>query len=154
MFLIKYFVSSKTRAMTNKQFKEDKKQEEKIQKEKDNKKEVWKTYKTEVKKDAIDMKHYEECVKPIYEFGRDEFNKLMQGRRMKYEDIQKFKALINNLLGDRISKYQDYTFKNDAHELYVKMKSTFLNENDWGKICTFLADVREKTEPNLESQTE
>jgi hypothetical protein len=62
----------------------------------------------------------------------------MKSGVMKRDKILELKDLIDLCLGDKVLKYNSYTFKNDAHEIYVKLQSDVLNQLDYERIIKFL----------------
>jgi cell division protein FtsL len=75
---------------------------------------------------------------PYYLQCKSMFNKLMKSGNMKRESILELKELIDLCLGNSVLKYNKYTFKNDAHEIYVKLQSETLNQLDYQQIIKFL----------------
>lgn len=52
------------------------------------------------------------------------FKTLMQNKKLSHVQILEFKKIINFSLGDNLSNYEHFKFKNDAHEIFVKFKSS------------------------------
>jgi cell division protein FtsL len=77
-------------------------------------------------------------VNPYYSQCKNLFNKQMKSGVMKRDKILELKDLIDLCLGDKVLKYNSYTFKNDAHEIYVKLQSDVLNQLDYERIIKFL----------------
>jgi hypothetical protein len=95
--------------------------------------------KKEEQKQAL-LKEYDTNVKPLYNEGKNLFSTLVkQGKLRKYE-IKELKKIINDSLGANSEFYHNYKFKNDAHEIYVKMMNFNLNEYDWNRIIDYLHD--------------
>lgn len=87
------------------------------------------------------FRNYDQQVKPMYEAGKKLFAQLMKEKKMRHYQIKDLKRVIDGCLGVHVEYYHNYKFKNDAHEVYVKMKNFNLNVYDWERILTFLADV-------------
>lgn len=85
---------------------------------------------------------------PYYLQCKNLFNRQIKSGVMKREQILKLKDLIDLCLGDKVIKYNSYTFKNDAHEIYVKLQSDNLNQLDYEKIIRFLLQNQGKTVKN------
>lgn len=89
---------------------------------------------------------YEQDVKPLYENGKIMFNNLIKSGKMKRCDINNLKNIIDGCLGKNSEYYKTYKFKNDAHEIYVKMKNFNLSVYDWCNILNFLNDLESKAQ--------
>jgi hypothetical protein len=92
------------------------------------------------------LREYDAKIKPLYTEGKNLFALLMKQRKVHNYEIADLKGIINNRLGKYAEHYHNYKFKNDAHEIYVKMKNFHLNEYDWELILNFL-HVLEVNEP-------
>lgn len=87
-------------------------------------------------------KELKSTANPYYLQCKNLFNKQMKSGVIKRDQILELKDLIDLCLGDRVLKYNNYNFKNDAHEIYVKLQSDVLNQLDYEKISRFLLNVR------------
>jgi hypothetical protein len=72
----------------------------------------------------------EEVVGSIYPECRDLFKQAMQDKRLTREQIIYFKDKLNERLGTN-RRYYNKSYKNDAHEIYTKLKSPFLDNKDY-----------------------
>lgn len=84
------------------------------------------------------LKDYNQNVKPLYEEGSNLFKSLLKSKKLKRDNILELKRLLDSSIGSYGEKYKKYTFKNDTHEIYVKMKSTKIDKYDWVKIIEYL----------------
>lgn len=94
------------------------------------------------KKEKIE--HYNTTIKPMYEEGRNLFNSLMKGKKMKKKQLEYFLELINSHLGQHVKFYHNYKFETATKEVYVKMKNYNLNEYDWEELINFLKEVEKQ----------
>jgi hypothetical protein len=92
------------------------------------------------------LRDYDTNVKPLYLEAKCLFASLMKQRKIHNYEINDLKAIIDNRLGRYVDHYHNYKFKNDAHEIYVKMKNFHLYEYDWEVILNFLHSM-ENNEP-------
>lgn len=130
-FLIKTYMLSDVRNFTNKQ-RIEKSKMDRIKKEEE-KLEFFKNYDTEIR--------------PLYNKGRILFSTLMKNGKMRKYQVKEFKKLIDGYLGCYIDYYHNYRFKNDAHEVYVKMKNFNLNAYDWERIISYLEEIDNNPSP-------
>lgn len=66
------------------------------------------------------------------------FNRLMKAGALNRADILKLKKMINAALGRYDLEYEDKKYKNDAHEIYSKMKDKRIDEKEWIKIIEYM----------------
>lgn len=66
------------------------------------------------------------------------FNQLMRAGKLKRNDILQLKRMINDALGSYCSQYNKKEYKNDCHEIYVKLKSKQIDKKEWLEIIQFL----------------
>jgi F0F1-type ATP synthase alpha subunit len=104
-----------------------------------------KKYNREMQKQEF-LRDYDAKIKPLYTEGRNLFNLLMKQRKVHNYEIADLKAILNDRLGKYLDHYHNYKFKNDAHEIYVKMKNFNLNEYDWELILNYIHSL-ESNEP-------
>lgn len=116
-------VAMHTLSKHGKEFKQQKKEEEKYNRE---------TQKKEF------LREYDAKIKPLYNEGRVLFASLMKQGKVHNYELGDLKGILNNRLGKYAEHYHNYKFKNDANEIYVKMKNFHLNEYDWELILNFL----------------
>lgn len=57
------------------------------------------------------------------------------------EDILLFKDHLNSRLGNRLSIYNNFQFKNDANEIYTKLKSSILKDDDYKYLIDVLNQI-------------
>lgn len=84
------------------------------------------------------LQEYDRDVKPLYHKGRVLFAQLMRERRLRSYEVKELKKVISSHLGSYNDFYHNYKFKNDANEIYVKMKNFNLDKNDWEEILLYL----------------
>lgn len=82
---------------------------------------------------------------PLYDEAYALFNYLLKHGRLKRKDLLKIKSMLNEALGEYKKEYARMYFKNDAHEIYKKMKSENIDKTDWLKIINFLKSKQEDT---------
>lgn len=99
------------------------------------KKQVQQTH--EIRKNTT-LQPKQTCTDPSYERARDVFNCAMKNGQLGRTDIIDIKKLIDVMLGNNQKKYEKYYFKNDAHEIYVKLKDGNLNVLDYQQIVDAL----------------
>ncbi|MBY6773709.1 hypothetical protein [Clostridium botulinum] len=58
------------------------------------------------------------------------FKYAVTNKLLNDDDLQKFKKILNKSLGRGNKKYYNYTFNNDVHEIYTKLKDTHISKND------------------------
>lgn len=86
------------------------------------------------------LENYDKVVKPMYVEGRDLFKRLMQEKKIKKYNVKEFKLILDGYLGENLGYYDSkkFNFKNDAHEIYVKMKNFKLTSTDWSNLLDYL----------------
>lgn len=72
-----------------------------------------------------------------YELAKNAFNNAMKNGQLSRQQILGLKKLINVML-DGVKKYDNYYFKNDAHEIYVKLKDDRLSTLDYQEIINYI----------------
>lgn len=73
-----------------------------------------------------------------YTQARDLFHDAIQARNLDREQILYLKKVINEALGDYINDFRYTRFKNDAHEIYTKIKSSHISIPDFKKIIQLI----------------
>jgi hypothetical protein len=73
-----------------------------------------------------------------YEQAKTIFNVAMKNGQLSRQDILGLLDLINKMLGNESLKYEKYYFKNNCHEIYVKLKNGSLNQLDYQMIVDYL----------------
>lgn len=86
-------------------------------------------------------KIYQEEYKPYYEETVQLFNKKIKGKQMDRKQILEFKKLVNKSLGSYKSVYDNWHFKNDAMEIYSKLKDIHIDKSDFIKLINYLERV-------------
>lgn len=82
----------------------------------------------------------EDIYKSLYPKTRDRFKACMAAGMLSRPQIMYVKQLLNDSLGTK-TKYYNQHYRNDAHEIYTKLKSPFLSNADFEKILDFLNNV-------------
>jgi hypothetical protein len=88
------------------------------------------------------FRDYDVNVRPLYIQGKELFSYLMKNSIMRSYDVKDFKNLIDVRLSASLTHYQTYTFKNDAHEIYVKMQNINLTQEDWHILINYLYEIK------------
>lgn len=90
-----------------------------------------------------DIELYTEC--------KGLFNHLMKDGKMSRREILYLKGLINRLLGETILEhYKGFKFKNEANEIYVKLKNQYLESCDYQEILDYLKECERISENTKE----
>lgn len=113
---------------------------------------IQKTREAAVKQRKREQEMLEEEIQKIYYKEREEyykmavklFNLLMKNRKMTRKDIIHLKKMLNSSLGEYVHEYDYLTYKNDAHEIYDKMKSIHIDKYDWQEIIEFLTLIQKR----------
>lgn len=92
------------------------------------------------------LREYDAKIKPMYLEAKNLFCLLMKQRKVHSYEVADLKKILNERLGKYADHYHNYKFKNDAHEIYTKMKNFHLNEYDWELILNFIHGL-EANEP-------
>lgn len=77
-------------------------------------------------------------LEPYYTTARDLFNDAIQASNLNHEQILYLKKVINESLGNSINDYKFARYKNDAHEIYSKLKSSHISINDFKNIIQLI----------------
>lgn len=80
-----------------------------------------------------------------YESAKQIFNCAMKNGQLNREKILGLKDLLNQMLSGS-NKYKSYYFKNDCHEIYVKLKDGRLGMLDYQKIIDYITKEIEDSE--------
>lgn len=75
----------------------------------------------------------------IYEDVKELFKSSMRAKRLSREQVLYIKQMLNEFLKP-YSKYYQNRYKNDAHEIYSKLKSPFLSNVEYQKISNFILE--------------
>jgi hypothetical protein len=79
----------------------------------------------------------EEIYNSMYSQVKELFQTAMWSRRLTREQILYIKNMLNGFLKP-YNKYYNQGYKNDAHEIYSKLKSPFLSNREYQKISQFI----------------
>lgn len=77
-------------------------------------------------------------LQPYYKQAKDSFNEAIKSSNLTREQILFLKKVINESLGDFINDYKDIKFKNDAHEIYSKLKCSHIKIPDFKKFIQLI----------------
>lgn len=69
------------------------------------------------------------------------FKTLLQNKKLSHRQILEFKKIINLSLHDHLSNYQNFKFKNDAHEIFVKFKSSAFSTINYQELYNELIRI-------------
>lgn len=87
---------------------------------------------------TADLIFYNKKTYPIYLEVRNCFRIALRNKILTRTDILEFKELLNKSLEGNLKQYQSYKFKNDAHEIYTKLKSHHITENDMTALKDYI----------------
>jgi hypothetical protein len=79
-----------------------------------------------------------ELVNPLYLHARTLFNQGMKSKALKREDILELTNLLRRSIGNHVKVYNGFKFDNDAHRIYVYLKSKEISIVDMQRIVKFL----------------
>lgn len=101
-------------------------------------------YGNKIKQDLKIKQHtlYLENDYPEYEKCAELFNHCVKNKRFNQDLLLDFKGMVNDHLGTGIDKYKNYKFKNDVHEIYVKLKDENLMRFDFKEFDEFLTTLK------------
>lgn len=77
-------------------------------------------------------------LEPYYQMTKDLFHDAIQAGDLNHEQILFLKKVINESLGNSINDYKFTHYKNDAHEIYSKLKSSHISITDFKKIIQLI----------------
>lgn len=83
---------------------------------------------------------YMDQVYPLYLKTQSSFKYCMQHKLLKREDILEFKYMLNNFIDTK--KYKHEKFKNDAHEIYRKLKDIDITKSHMSKLYRHLESFK------------
>lgn len=66
------------------------------------------------------------------------FNSSIKAGNLKRDSLLQFKDFLNKLLGRNIVHYSKFVFKNDCHEVYIKLKNSSLSDVDYIQMYDYL----------------
>lgn len=78
---------------------------------------------------------------PIYIELRKRLIEVVKAGHLKRENIFKFRMELDDRLGVNRYSYTNFTFENEMHEIYIKLKSSKLNDDDYIYLKGLLEDL-------------
>ena len=78
---------------------------------------------------------------PIYVEVRDRFKSLVQNGDFKRQQILQFKSELDHKLSTHKYTYDTFSFENDMHEIYIKLKSSKLTTEDYVYLKGVIEDL-------------
>jgi hypothetical protein len=118
-----------------------------------------KAYANYKKKDLEELKHKKikqqleledillrKDVELYYKQAKDLFNEAIKSSNLTREQILYLKKVINDSLGDFINDYKYTHYKNDAHEIYSKLKCSHIKIPDFKKIIQLIKNFEAQTD--------
>jgi len=78
---------------------------------------------------------------PIYTEVRDRFKGLVKNGDLGRNEILQFKSELDYKLRTHKYTYDSFTFKNDMHEIYIKLKSSKLTTEDYVYLKGIIEDL-------------
>lgn len=88
------------------------------------------------KRSYVETILYPKEVYPLYLLVQKNFNYCMKNKLLKREDILEFKEILDSYINTK--RYKREKFKNDAHEIYRKLKSTDITKSQMLKLDDYL----------------
>ena len=77
-------------------------------------------------------------IEPYYLKAKDMFNNAIKCGNLNREQILYLKKVINDSLGDYLLNYKYNCYKNDAHEIYSKLKCSHISITDFKMIIQLI----------------
>jgi hypothetical protein len=101
-------------------------------------------YGDKIKQDLKIRQHnaYLEKDYPEYEKCTELFNYCIKNHKFNHELLYDFKNMVDEHLGTFQNRYNNYKFKNDVHEIYVKLKDEGLMRFDFQELNEFLTTLK------------
>lgn len=82
---------------------------------------------------------YPKEVYPIYLNVQSTFKHCLQNKQINRPELLQFKKLINESIPKDQSKlYKDIKYKNDAHEIYSKLKCKLITKSQMKKLSNYI----------------
>lgn len=78
---------------------------------------------------------------PFYIEVRSRLINVVKNGDLDRGDILKFKLELDNKLGINRYAYDNFNFENDMHEIYIKLKSSKLNDEDYLYLKGLIEDL-------------
>ncbi|MHB9946974.1 hypothetical protein CF095_16565 [Clostridium botulinum] len=82
------------------------------------------------KKITAEQIFYKQKVYQLYLETSNYFRIALQNKILTRTEILEFKNMLNTALEGNLKQYRNFKFKNDAHEIYTKLKSHHIQEKD------------------------
>lgn len=87
-------------------------------------------------------------IEPYYLQAKDLFHDAIQAGNLTHEQILYLKKIIDESLGDYINDYKYTRYKNDAHEIYSKLKSSYISIDDFKRIILLIKSFEAQNSDN------
>lgn len=81
-----------------------------------------------------------------YSQARDLFHDAIKAGNLNHEQILYLKKIINHNLGEYINDFKYIRYKNDAHEIYSKLKSSHISVDSFKKIIQLIKSFEAQSE--------
>ena len=100
--------------------------------------------------ESVAKKNYKNNIKPTKEYkhkkvDNNNYTQLRnlitvscKQKQISRQSILSFVEELNKVLGDNVNHYSKMTFENDLHEIYVKLKSSHLQDKDYIYLKEYL----------------
>ena len=100
--------------------------------------------------ESVAKKNYKNSIKPAKEYkhkkvDNNNYTQLRnlitiscKQKQISRQSILSFVEELNKVLGDNVNHYSKMTFENDLHEIYVKLKSSHLQDKDYIYLKEYL----------------
>ena len=100
--------------------------------------------------ESVAKKNYKNNIKPTKEYkhkkvDNNNYTQLRnlitiscKQKQISRQSILSFVEELNKILGDNVNNYSKMTFENDLHEIYVKLKSSHLQDKDYIYLKEYL----------------
>ena len=100
--------------------------------------------------ESVAKKNYKNNIKPIKEYkhkkvDNNNYTQLRnlitvscKQKQISRQSILSFVEELNKILGNNVNHYSKMTFENDLHEIYVKLKSSHLQDKDYIYLKEYL----------------
>ena len=106
--------------------------------------------------ESVAKKNYKNNIKPTKEYkhkkvDNNNYTQLRnlitiscKQKQISRQSILSFVEELNKILGDNVNHYSKMTFENDLHEIYVKLKSSHLQDKDYIYLKEYLNKLIQK----------
>lgn len=85
-------------------------------------------------------------IEPYYLKAKNLFHDAIQAGNLNHEQILYFKKVIDDSLGDYLLDYKYRHYKNDAHEIYSKIKCSHISIDSFKKIIQLIKSFEAQNE--------